>query len=171
VACLAQEVVKALVGAVAQSRLGLVEVDSHKVPIAQVGHFPHEPDFSARPVLQLAPLAYDDGAGDRPHVLRVADLGLSGQRVLDLRVFDKEMVLPFSEIFWEVVVGFLGHDVLFDLVAVFDFLEDGARVEVGDADDHAVFDSVEVEGAHVFLHGGDHVAVLVLEGESDVGRF
>lgn len=79
-------------------------------------------------------------------------------------------MLPFSEVFRQAVVGFFGHGVFLDLVVVFDLLEDGGGVEVHDADDHAVLDPVEVEGAHLFLHVGYDISVLVLEGESDIGR-
>lgn len=79
-------------------------------------------------------------------------------------------MLPFPEVVWALVVGLLGHHVLLDVVAVFDFLEDRPRVEIKDADDHPALHPVEIQTPQVLLQRSDHPALLVLEDEPDVGR-
>lgn len=91
--------------------------------------------------------------------------------MLDLWIFKQEAVLPFPEVFGQLVVGFLTHHVFFNLVVAFDFLDDGVGVEVGDRDDHASLHAIKIQCAEVLVHGGDYFPFFVLEGESDVGRF
>lgn len=80
-------------------------------------------------------------------------------------------MFPLPKVVWKLVVGLFRHNVLFNLVIVLDFFEDRPRVQVHDADDHARLHSVEVKGSEVLLHRGNYVPVLVLESQSDVGRF
>ena len=80
-------------------------------------------------------------------------------------------MLPFSEVVWKIVVGLLRHNVFFHLVVVLDLFEDGARIEIGDADDHSCLYSVEIKGAEFLVHGGNDYSIFILESESDVGGF
>jgi len=57
------------------------------------------------------------------------------------------------------------------LIAVLDFLEDGVRIEIHDADDHTVLNPIEIEGPHFFFHVGDDISLFVLQSQSNIRRF
>jgi hypothetical protein len=61
-------------------------------------------------------------------IFRIANFRLSGEGMFDLWVFQQKFMFPFSEVIGKFVVGFFTHDVFFNLVVVFYFLENGIWV-------------------------------------------
>ena len=79
-------------------------------------------------------------------------------------------MFPFPEIFWQAIIGLLWHSVLLHLIVIFNFFEDRSRVEISDADDHSILDSIEIESSHVLFHRCDNITFFAFESESDVWR-
>ncbi len=63
-------------------------------------------------------------------VFGVTDFRLPREGVFDLWVFKKEVVLPLSEVIRQLVVGLFTHHIFFNVGCVFDFFQDGVRVQV-----------------------------------------
>lgn len=167
----AVEIVVSIQSARPQTHLGLVQQHSNEIPKAQLRHLPNEPHFSSSSILELAPLAHNDEAGHAVEVFRVAYFCFPREGILDLWVFEQELVFPLSEVVGQGLVSLFRHDVFLYLGIVLYFFQDGRGVEVLDADDHPVLDSVEVKGTEFFVHGSDYFSLLCLEGQSYVGRF
>jgi hypothetical protein len=156
--------------AVSTACFDLIKLNPDKITKSKFLHLANKLDLSPGSVFELAPLAYLKSIGNALEVIGVAEFGLSRAGV-DLGVFGEEVLFPLSEVLVESVVGFFGHGVLFDLVYVLDFFVDGCGVQVADQHDHAVLDSVEVKGPHIFFHLSDKGSVFVFEGEADVVGF
>jgi hypothetical protein len=57
-------------------------------------------------------------------VLRIAYFSLASEGRFDLRVLKEELMLPFSEVVRQLVVGLFRHNVFFNLVIAFYLFED-----------------------------------------------
>jgi hypothetical protein len=83
--------------------------------------------------------------------------------MFDLGVFQQKCMLPFSEAIWQLAVGFLTHDVFLNLGIIFNFLEDGAGIEVEHRDNHSILNSIEIKRSQVLIHWSDGFTFFILQ--------
>ena len=125
---IAKEVMVSVDCAVSKTDLCLVKLDPNEPAVSKFTYFSYESDFSTSSVFQLASHSHRKSIGNWMQIFGIANFRLSGEGMFDLWVFQQKFMFPFSEVIGKFVVGFFTHDVFFNLVVVFYFLENGIWV-------------------------------------------
>ena len=144
---------------------GLVQLDAHLVPLAQLRHFAHKLDAAAAAGLsQLTALVDLNFVGGLLHEIRV-NHGLARALSCNLGVSIHKLLLPLAEAVRKFALVLLLDLLLFHLADVLQFLQNRVWVQVHNVDVLAVLGTEVAQHLLVVVQVADIVSLLILQNQ------